>query len=248
MSKRSNRRFDRGAPFAALAIAIVVFGCQTDSEVTGSFPVEYAERHPIRLTEGQHAIQLLIGAGRGDLTASQRAQVTQMVGSWHREGTGVFLIEVPTGTPNARAAKYASREVQSLLRASGVPARGITTRSYPSPAPDSLGPLRISYTRVVAEAGPCGDWPEDIGAAPRPTLTPPYPPSWDNRPHWNFGCATQANLAAMVANPEDLIQPRAETRPLAARRQTVIDKYRKGENPSGQYETKDAKASTVGAQ
>jgi pilus assembly protein CpaD len=248
MSKISSRRFERGAPFAALAISLIVFGCKTDAEVTGTFPVEYADRHPVRLTEGEQAIQILIGTGRGDLTATQRAQVTQMARSWHREGTGVFVIEVPNGTPNARAAKYASREVQSLLRASGVPARGITTRSYPSPAPESLGPLRISYARIVAEAGPCGDWPEDLGASPTPTLTPPYPPSWDNRQHWNFGCATQANLAAAVANPEDLVQPRADTPPLAARRQTVIDKYRKGENPSGQYETKEAKSSTVGAQ
>jgi pilus assembly protein CpaD len=170
-----------------------------------------------------------------------------MARSWHREATGIFVIEVPTGTPNARAAKYAAREVQSLLRASGVPARGMTTRSYAALAPEALGPLRISYAHIVAEAGPCGDWPEDLGAAPFPSLTA-LPPSWDNRPHWNFGCATQANIAASVANPEDLVQPRAETPPMAARRQTVMDKYRKGENPSGQYETKDAKASDVGSQ
>jgi pilus assembly protein CpaD len=245
MSKISKRRFEQGAPVAALALTLVVFGCNTDGMVTGSIPVEYRERHPIRLSEGEHTIELLIGTGRGDLTASQRAQVTAMARSWHREATGVFVVEIPTGTPNARAAKYAAREVQSLLRASGVPARGITTRTVASPAPEALLPLRVSYTTIVAEAGPCGDWPEDIGVSPYPSLTT-LPASSDNRPYWNFGCATQANLAASVANPEDLVQPRAEGPPLAARRQTVIEKYRKGENPSGQYETKDAKASEVG--
>jgi pilus assembly protein CpaD len=167
-----------------------------------------------------------------------------MAHSWHREGTGVFVIEIPTGTPNARAAKYASREVQSLLRASGVPARGITTRTYASRAPESLGPLRIAYSRIIAEAGPCGEWPEDLGAMPFPSLTP-GPASMDNRPYWNLGCATQANLAAAVVTPEDLVQPRAETPPLAARRQKVIDQYRRGSNPSGQYDTTDAKLSDV---
>jgi pilus assembly protein CpaD len=47
----------------------------------------------------------------------------------------------------------------------------------------------------------------------------------------------------MVANPEDLVQPRPSTPGYAARRQTVIEKYRKGDNPSGQYETKKAEAS-----
>ena len=244
MLKSSRRRFERVAPPAALALTLVVFGCNTGKEVTGTIPVDFTERHAIRLTEGEEAIQLLIGTGRGDLTASQRAQVTAMSRSWHREATGVFVIEIPTGTPNARAAKYASREVQSLLRASGVPARGITTRTYASPAPEALGPLRVSYARIVAEAGPCGEWPEDLGAMPYPSLTP-MPAPWDNRPYWNLGCATQANLAASVANPEDLVQPRAETPPLAARRQKVIDQYRKGANPSGQYDTDEAKLSDV---
>jgi pilus assembly protein CpaD len=245
MSKISKRRFEQGLPVAALALTLIVFGCNTDRMTTASIPVEYRERHPIHLTEGEQAIQLLIGTGRGDLTGPQRAQVISMARSWNREGTGVIVIEVPTGTPNARAAKYASREAQALLRASGVPARGITTRTYASPSPEALGPLRISYARIIAQAGPCGDWPEDLGVAPYPSLTP-VPPSIDNRPYWNFGCATQANLAASVANPEDLVQPRAETPPMAARRQTVLEKYRKGENPSGQYDTKDAKASEVG--
>ena len=65
------------------------------------------------------------------------------------------------------------------------------------------------------------------------------------KPYWNLGCATQANLAAAVANPEDLVQPRAETPPLAARRQKVIDQYRKGANPSGTYDTDEATLSDV---
>jgi pilus assembly protein CpaD len=54
-------------------------------------------------------------------------------------------------------------------------------------------------------------------------------------------------LAAAVANPEDLIQPRSETAAYAARRRTVMEKYRKGEDPSTIYsKTNDAKTSNVG--
>ena len=39
----------------------------------------------------------------------------------------------------------------------------------------------------------------------------------------------------MVDNPSDLVQPRGEAPAYTARRSTAIDKYRKGENPSGTY-------------
>ena len=55
------------------------------------------------------------------------------------------------------------------------------------------------------------------------------------REHWNHGCASQRNLAAQVANPADLVQPRAETPQLASRRTTVTEKYRKGETTATQY-------------
>jgi pilus assembly protein CpaD len=228
-----------------LAVTIVVAACNTDRTlVTGSIPHDYRERHPIRLTEGEHDIQLLIGTGRGDLTAEQRAQVGSMAGSWHREATGIISIEVPKGSPNERAAKYAAREVQSLLRASGVPARGIAMKSYVTP-PETLGPIRVAYRRIEAQTGPCGQWPEDIGVSPTPSMQR-IPAAIDNRPHYNLGCSTQQNLAAMVSHPQDLVQPRTETAAYAPRRQTVIEKYRKGEITAGQYESSDAKISKVG--
>ena len=64
------------------------------------------------------------------------------------------------------------------------------------------------------------------------------PACWANKPAWNHGCANQRNLAAQVANPADLVQPRGEGPVLASRRNTVTEKYRKGEptqtqNPDG---------------
>ena len=88
--------------------------------------------------------------------------------------------------------------------------------------------VRVNYPRMAAETGPCGLWPEDLG----PTYDPVY---WSNRPHWNHGCASQRNLAAQVANPADLVQPRAETPVLASRRATALEKYRKGEATATQY-------------
>ena len=39
----------------------------------------------------------------------------------------------------------------------------------------------------------------------------------------------------MVDNPADLVQPRGETPAYTARRSVAMDKYRKGNSPSGTY-------------
>jgi pilus assembly protein CpaD len=104
----------------------------------------------------------------------------------------------------------------------------------------SLASIKINYSKLVAHAGPCGLWPNDLGPAADPSYG-------DNRPYWNLGCASQRNLAAMVDNPADLVQPRGEAPAYAARRAVAIDKYRKGENPSGTYSGYDkGKLSDIG--
>jgi pilus assembly protein CpaD len=248
MSKPATKKIT--APLCLFASLLVMAGCKTplSPAVTGSaYPNDYRERHPIRFDESERSIQLLVGSGRGELTGPQRAQVTALGSAWRRESTGLIVIDMPKGTRNERAARYAVQEAQSLLRATGVPARAVRVRKYEPPQTSDLGPVRISYARIEATTGPCGEWPEDLGVMPSPSLTG-MPSSIDNRPSWNHGCATQKNLASMVANPEDLMQPRPETPPLAARRQTVMDKYRKGEDPATIYTNGgDGKVSTVGS-
>jgi pilus assembly protein CpaD len=69
----------------------------------------------------------------------------------------------------------------------------------------------------MAEAGPCGVWPKDLG----PSVDGD---DFSNNPYWNLGCATQRNMAAMVANPADLVQPRGESPAYEQRRSDAIDK------------------------
>src|SRR6185437_9088087 len=109
-------------------------------------------------------------------------------------------------------------------QATGVPARSIAVRNY-RVSSRVLATVRITYPRIAAQAGPCGIWPKDIG----PSLNRDY---FENQPNWNYGCATQRNLAAMVANPADLVQPRAETPIYAPRRTAVMEKYRLGQPTS----------------
>ena len=187
-------------------------------------------------------IELFIGRNRGGLTPTQRAEVMAFAHTWKREATGGLVVEVPVGTPNARAAADTVPEVRSiLLGATGLPPNAVQMLAYHPDNPVKLATIRIKYPKMVAEAGPCGLWPDDLGPSVANTEY------FSNKPYWNLGCATQRNLAAMVADPADLVQPRGEGPAYTGRRTVVLDKYRKGESTATVYPQSDqAKISDLG--
>ena len=209
---------------AALALAGALFacGCTTDQQVAGvpDVPPDYRMRHPITMKESDRTLEIFVGTNRGELNATQRAQVLAFGLKWRREATGGLVIARPVGNGNERAAADSMREIMSILAASGMPPNSIGVRTYQAGGP-ALATVRISYPKIIAQAGPCGIWPEDIG----PSLNRDY---FENQPMWNNGCASQRNLAAMVDDPADLVQPRAETAAYTMRRTTVMEKYRQG--------------------
>jgi pilus assembly protein CpaD len=236
-----HRLIDTGRALAMLGLGITLAGCLLDQDaLVANQPTDIRQRHPIAIREGEHTVNLLIGVDRGGLLPAQRAEVLGLANSWQQEGTGGIVIDLPTGTPNARAAADTLREVESILTASGVPARAIVIRHYRPADPSKLATLKLNYPKMLAEAGPCGQWPRDLGPSYQGGDT--Y-----NRDYWNFGCSQQQNLAAMVEDPADLVQPRTETPPSAQRRTMVFDKYRKGESTATNYaNTEKGKISDVG--
>jgi pilus assembly protein CpaD len=227
----------------AAGSALLLCACNTDQQVAGGPDVsnDYRLRHPITLQEANRTLELFIGSNRGELTPTQRAQVLSFGLGWKREATGGIVVERPLGSSNEHASGDAMREITSILAASGMPPQSIVVRTYPATGPN-LATVRISYPKITAQAGPCGIWPEDIG----PSLN--NKDYTENKQYWNLGCASQRNLAAMVDNPADLVQPRAESATYTARRTMVLEKYRMGQSPATQdaSEATAAKLSDVG--
>ncbi|MGX7741371.1 CpaD family pilus assembly protein [Rhodopseudomonas parapalustris] len=221
ISAKATRGLGLGA--ALIGFSLSLGACthtSREAEVTQSIPTDYRQRHPIAIREADRTVEVFVGNGRGGLTAPQRADVMELGQTWLREGTGPIIAEVPIDTPNARAAADSIREIRSLLTAGGVPPRGLTVKHYRPADPRTFATIRLIYPRVAAVAGPCGLWPEDLGSSIK---NKGY---FENRQYWNLGCATQRNLAAMVDNPADLVQPRPETPPYTARRVVTNDAYR----------------------
>ncbi len=213
---------------AAGSLATMLAGCYYQTEAQqNAYPTDYRQRHPITVHEGVKSVEVLIGRNRGGLTPSQRADVLAFAQAWRHEAGSGIIIDEPNGGPTDHAATDAIREIRSIFGAIGVPNGAIYVRRY-KPARSALATIKLNYSKLVAEAGPCGQWPRDIG--------PSYESGFaENQPYWNLGCASQRNLASMVDNPADLVQPRGEIPPWAPRRDAVFDHWRKGENPSGNY-------------
>jgi pilus assembly protein CpaD len=228
---------------ALIGVAVVLGACKHTEEVppTAAAPDDYRLRHPIAIQEKDRSIVVFVGNSRGGLTALQRVDVMALAQTWMRDGTGAISIDMPVGTPNARAATDSLREIQAVFAAAGVPPRAVNVRQYHPEDPRHMAAIRLNYPRIAATAGPCGLWPEDIG--------PGYKNKsyYDNKQYYNFGCASQRNLAALVDNPSDLEQPRPETPAYTARRTAAFERYRKGAPTTTTYPEADrAKLSDVG--
>lgn len=88
----------------------------------------------------------------------------------------------------------------------------------------------IIVTKSGAHARECGNFPKDLARTQQ------------NDQYANFGCSQQNNIAAMVANPQDLIRPRPQTPSDPMRRSKVIDNYRTGEATSAATEEQQEKS------
>jgi pilus assembly protein CpaD len=228
---------------ALAGLAVVLGACTHTDEVvtTASVPDDYRLRHPIAIQEANHSTVVFIGHARGGLSATQRADVMGLAQSWRQEATGAINADLPVDTPNARAAADSMREIRALLMAAGVPPRGIIVRNYHPEDPRQMATIRLSYSKISAVAGPCGLWPDDLGPSIK---NKNY---YENRQYYNFGCAYQRNMAAMVDNPADLVQPQTETAAYAVRRTMSFEKYRKGTTTTTNYPEADkAKLSDTG--
>ncbi|MEM5493463.1 CpaD family pilus assembly lipoprotein [Hoeflea sp. AS16] len=185
------------------------------SVTVGAVPDDYRTNHPIIVAEQERTVDIPVASGDRQLSISMRETVRGAAQNYGSSASGAIRIMVPVGSANAGAASVLSTQVADILRKEGVPGDRILSSPYHVSSPQDAAPIRIAFMAVTASTGECGRWPEDLLA------------DTTQNKHWaNFGCASQNNLAAQVANPGDLIAPRGMTPIDAERRSTVIEAYR----------------------
>ncbi|WP_187969018.1 CpaD family pilus assembly protein [Aquibium microcysteis] len=207
----------------AAAAAAVLTGCaRRDSITVGSVPDDYRTNHPIVIAEQEEKIDLPVGVGDNAMSRIQRTALNGYLADYDERAGAPITILYPSGSANAVAAGLVATDISHYLHGRGIPAGRVVSMPYEAGAPEASPPIRVSYRRMKASTGPCGRWPADIAN------------TVDNKHYANFGCAYQNNLAAQMANPADLLGPRAPGDIDAENRGDALDDY-KARNVSGSF-------------
>jgi pilus assembly protein CpaD len=218
---KKNRLLASAPMIAACALSLSLIGCRQD-EVGSSSPnftlVDPSQRHPILVSQKPSNLAIHVPKGSSGLTPKSRADVLNFAQHYRSgdAGDSRLVIQAPSGSVNEVAAMHSVQQVRALLTDNGFPESSISIEAYDA-GRGSDAPIKVSYMRYVAEAPECGNWPVNVAYEP------------NNLPMNNTGCATQRNLAAMIANPADLLGPRTMTPRSGERRDVVWEKYQKGD-------------------
>lgn len=216
-SQSASKGFTRPMIIGSLFIAAIVTGCanpQQDSLTVGAVPDDYRARHPIVVSESETVEDIPISANMRTLSFRDHNVVADFASRFKRSGGRSMQVMVPSQSANESAARRISKQIVITLLAKGINRSQISVTSYHAGGHSNSAPIRISYLALAANVGQCGEWDENIIGNDQ------------NRQYRNFGCATQNNLAKIIANPADLIGPRGETTIDATRRDAVITKWR----------------------
>jgi pilus assembly protein CpaD len=122
---------------------------------------------------------------------------------------------IPAGSPNEAAARKSASDAVQELAELDIKSSQILIKHYDASGHGSSATMRIVFTDLTASVdSKCGQWDEDIIETS------------ENKNYANFGCATQNNLAQMIANPADLLGPRAMSEIDSTKRTAVINNWR----------------------
>lgn len=163
-----------------------------------------ARGHPIGHADRTEYLDIEAPPHGSGLSRNQFVDVYRFGMGFKEQSMGAIAISAPGSVRGGQVVA----DVRRALDEAGIdPARIVRGR----PAKGRV--VTLAYRRPVAVAPECGHWPRDVG---RERERVPYP---------DFGCATQRNLAGMVANSRDLIVSQEETDASSERRSRVWSKY-----------------------
>jgi pilus assembly protein CpaD len=217
----SNRRTPITRTLLALCLAASAAACAS----TGDKPAKTAAAQPLTPTERFSITvtpqddQILLAPHPQALSDAQASALQDLAARWRDAGSGPVRIQTPAhgGEDSYRATAL----IQDALYSLGVRPDQVQVTNY-DPGPRPHPPIVVGFTRYAAKGPQCGrDWSGFTHSA-------------NNDVNSNFGCANTANIAAMIANPADLMAPHPSDPADAARRSTVLTKYRQGQTTSTQ--------------
>jgi pilus assembly protein CpaD len=196
---------------AAALAAIVMAGSCSVTDPNSVVWEDGARNHPIMVEPSYRDLKVQFAGGTEGLSADDAVKFDSFLSDYRVHGNGSLGISVPNGPASRAAITYLGERAA----ATGISRDKILVSTRDVANGD--GRVDVSYIAYTARTDACGDWSENDAF----TL--------DNRTPKRFGCSVQQNIAAMVADPRDLLGPGAMGPVDTGRRAAVMDHYQKGE-------------------
>lgn len=201
-------------------MAVSVSGCVSNSHYQNSLaPVTM--RNPITVAESIERLELYTRPNGLELSARDKLAVGQFLDGYGRNGTGPLFINRPSAQAGQAGTQQAEAVIRGLMREGGLNPSSLQGGQYQS-NPNSPAPVVVSYRVLKAIPDNCRR-----GTEVTDTFSNQAPP--------NFGCFQSANIAAMIADPRQLLEPYEFGAPDARRRQVIYDRYIQGDITSAQF-------------
>ena len=232
---RATRSTFRSVSAIALSLAVVgLAGCrdrENEGLLMGWTIPDPSQRHPIVVTQAPVFLDIETPRGSDGLSPSQEGMVRDFLATYKSQGEGELMISAPSGSRNEVAAMRTLSGVREVASSFGIPDHYIALQPYPASGYRSA-PVKVSLVSYEAKPPKCVLRAETLSEDPR------------NENYHNFGCAQQQNIAAMVANPRDLIQPRTMDPRPAERGYVHWGKHIQGES-TGAERSADEKSGNI---
>jgi pilus assembly protein CpaD len=180
-------------------------------------PITPTERFQVQVDPAP--LELKLGVHETGLSPNQVDALREFAGRWMHTDRAPITIKAPEHGPAQAAVYRTATAARDYLIGQGVDPSAVRIVGYEA-ADDHAAPVVVGFVRYQARGPQCGRSWDSLST------------DYDSNGYPEFGCAVTANLAAQVADPADLLHPRASDPPDAPRRQNVIDKYRQGTTTS----------------
>jgi pilus assembly protein CpaD len=206
---------------AVLGCVLIAGSCSVAPTEPGGIAEDGAANHPIAVEPSYREIKVGFAGGIQGMTPEDAAKFDAFLADYRAHGNGSIGISVPSGAPSRNAITYFGERAA----ASGIARDKILVSTHDTANGDFR--VDVSYIAYTAHTDSCGDWSENLAF----TL--------DNATPKNFGCSVQHNIAAMVADPRDLVQPRAFEAADANRAGVILGNYEIGKPTAAEKRTAD---------
>lgn len=175
-------------------------------------------RNEIGVTKRAEFLEIALPAEASELSDTDRTRIRSFVRAYAQSGHGPLVLSLPQASTNPQLAVTAIAEARAIAWESGVEYDEIAGEAHGG-ADTGPQPIILAYETYDAVAPECAskasiDFSDVASNNTLPTL----------------GCSVRTNLAAMIADPADLLGNRELGAADNVRRDVILEKFRRGES------------------